>query len=281
MPLLFDIGHATQTGPRPRNEDFVGMVTPHEPELSSKGLIAAVADGVSGNEGGRQAAEYAVRGLLADYYATPDTWPVTQALERVLQAINGWVQKQGNARRELAGMATTLTALVLRGRFYYFAHVGDSRLYLLRQGRLTRLSTDHVWDRPEMQHVLTRAVGMDSRLAIDHGMGPLQERDVFLLASDGVWAALSEYEMNYQLSRTLLEDASAQAASVALVEAALQAGSRDNSSAVVVRIDGLPQENLRDAVSASGQLPVPARLKPGQELDGCLVEETIHASRTR
>lgn len=121
MPLTVATGHATRTGPRPRNEDFVGMVTPAEPELSSKGLLAALADGVSGNDGGREASEYTVRGLLADYYATPDTWPVTQCLDRVLQATNSWVQMQGTVRPELAGMATTLTAVVVRGRHYYFA----------------------------------------------------------------------------------------------------------------------------------------------------------------
>lgn len=82
MPLSVSVGHASRAGLRERNEDFVGMVTPSDPELSTKGLTAAVADGVSGNEGGREASEYTVRGLLADYYATPDTWPVTQALDR-------------------------------------------------------------------------------------------------------------------------------------------------------------------------------------------------------
>jgi len=169
-----------------------------------------------------------VRGLLADYYATPDTWPVTRSLDRTLKAINGRVPRQASVRSGLAGMATTLTtvilrgalllfrarrrypavsarrqtgmastltAVILRGGFYYFAHVGDTRLYLLRGGKLTRLRTDHVWDRPEMQHVPTRAIGLDSRLAIDHGMDELRERDVFLLASDGVWAAQTEYDI--------------------------------------------------------------------------------------
>src|SRR5680860_35077 len=140
MPLTIAASHATSAGKRERNEDFLGMVTPNEPELSTKGMLAAIADGVSGNEGGREASEYAVRGLLADYYATPDTWPVTQALERVIKATNGWVQQQGSIRKELAGMATTLTSIVLRGRFYYFAHVGDTRLYLLRGGVLSRLT---------------------------------------------------------------------------------------------------------------------------------------------
>ncbi len=279
MPLSIHIGHATRAGVRERNEDFVGMVTPNEPELSTKGLIAAIADGVSGNDGGRQASEYTVRGLLTDYYATPDTWPVTQSLDRVIKAINSWVQNQGAARKELAGMATTLTTVVLRGSFYYFSHVGDTRLYLLRGGALTRLTTDHVWDRPEMQHVLTRAIGLDSRLAIDHGMGELRERDVLLLASDGVWACMTEYDMTHHLSELVLGQRDAAGAAAALVEAALAAGSKDNCSALAMRVDALPEENLRDALSVSQQLPVPPRLKVGQALDDYRVEAIIHASQ--
>lgn len=255
------------------------MVTPGEPDLSTKGLLAAIADGVSGNDGGRQASEYTVRGLLTDYYATPDTWPVTQALERVLKAINGWVQQQGSIRPELSGMATTLTCVVVRGNFYYFAHVGDSRLYLLREGKLIRLSADHVWDRPEMQHVLTRAVGLDSRLAVDLGMGELREGDVLLLATDGVWSALAEYDITSLLSELAAGRVDAEATASALVTAALQAGSSDNASALALRIDALPQENLRDAVSASRQLPLPPKLKAGQFIDGYRVEAVLHASQ--
>lgn len=279
MPLSVSIGHATLAGQRERNEDFVGMVTPNEPELTTKGLIAAVADGVSGNEGGREASEYTVRGLLTDYYATPDTWPVTQSLDKVIKAINSWVQKQGSVRKELAGMATTLTAVVLRGNCYYFSHVGDTRLYLLRGGALTRLTTDHVWDRPEMQHVLTRAVGLDTRIAVDHGMGELRERDVMLLACDGVWSSMSEYDMTVALADVAAGRTEPALCADALVGAALAAGSSDNCTALVLRIDALPEENLRDALSVSAQLPVPPRLKVGQEIDGYIVEGVIHASQ--
>ena len=136
------------------------MVTPQGAELEAKGALFALADGVGGNPGGREAAESTVRGLLADYYATPDTWPVPRALDRVLYANNRWLLGQSASRRELAGMASTLSALVLRGRRFFVAHVGDSRVYLLRDGQLERLTIDHVWDRPDMRHVLTRAVGM-------------------------------------------------------------------------------------------------------------------------
>jgi serine/threonine protein phosphatase PrpC len=279
MPLSVSIGHSTLAGLRERNEDFVGMVTPNEPELSTKGLIAAIADGVSGNEGGREASEYTVRGLLTDYYATPDTWPVTQSMDKVIKAINSWVQKQGSVRPELAGMATTLTAVVLRGNCYYFSHVGDTRLYLLRGGALTRLTTDHVWDRPEMQHVLTRAVGLDTRLAIDHGMGELRERDVLLLASDGVWSSMTEYDITHALADVAMESWDAPSCADALVKAALASGSTDNCSALVLRVDSLPEENLRDALSVSAQLPVPPKLKPGQTIDGYTVESVIHSSQ--
>lgn len=278
MPLLLTAAHHTATGRRTHNEDFVGMVTPPEPELTTKGLIAAVADGVSGSDGGREAAEYCVRGLLTDYYATPDTWPVTQALDRVIKAINSWVQQQGSVRTETGGMATTLTALVVRGTHYYVAHVGDSRLYLLRNGTLKRLTTDHVWDRPEMRHVLTRAIGLDSQVAIDHGMGELQAGDIFLLASDGVWGALPQDDLQWHLS-TLDEDPTrADLTAKLLVDAALVNGSTDNATALVVRIQQLPEENLRDALSGAGQLPVPPRLKPGQSLDGYQVDALIHSS---
>ncbi len=255
------------------------MVTPGEPELSAKGVVAAIADGVSGNDGGREASEYSVRGLLADYYATPDTWPVTQSLERVIRAINTWVLQQGSVRRELAGMATTLTSLVLRGSFYYFSHVGDTRLYLLRSGALRRLTTDHVWDRPEMQHVLTRAIGLDSHLAIDHGMGDMQHGDVFLLASDGLWAATTEYDLTARLSDFASDKITADDTVHALVNGALSAGSQDNISALVLRVDALPDVNLRDALSVSQQLPLPPKLKAGQSLDGYQVEAVVHSSQ--
>ncbi|GAA4012672.1 bifunctional protein-serine/threonine kinase/phosphatase [Actimicrobium antarcticum] len=283
MPLTLALGHATQSGPRPRNEDFVGMVTPREPELSTKGVLAAIADGVSGNQGGREAAEYTVRGLLSDYYATPDTWPVAQALDRVLSATNSWVQHQGSVRAELTGMATTLTCVVLRGGFYHFAHVGDSRLYLLRAGVLTRLTTDHVWDKPEMQHVLTRAIGLDSRLAIDHGMGELQLRDVLLLVTDGVWSALRDVDLCSRLSTLALGNpgnSSADDTAAELVQAALDAGGGDNASALVLRIDALPEQDLRDALSSLQLLPVPPRFKPGQQIDGYRIDSVLHNSRS-
>ena len=188
--LEVSVGQRSEPGPRPANEDFAGWTTPLAPERGRKGVLLAAADGVSGHAGGREAAEHSVRGLIADYYATPDTWDVGRSLDRVLQAINQWLIAQARSRPERLGMASTIAALVLRGNRYWVAHAGDTRCYLRRAQLLTQLTADHVWRRPEMDHVLTRALGLDPRLTVDIADGELEVGDVWLLATDGAWAPL-------------------------------------------------------------------------------------------
>jgi serine/threonine protein phosphatase PrpC len=273
MALQVAAGHASRTGPRDHNEDFCGYVTPAGSALASKGVLLAVADGVSGSSGGRESAEYAVRGLLGDYYATPDTWTVTHALDRVINAVNQWLVSQARGHD---GLQTTLSALVLRGRWFHVAHVGDSRIYLLRGGRLRRLTVDHVWDRPEMQHVLTRALGLDGRLLLDHGEEALEPGDRFALVSDGVWEPLGDRE----LERLLAAEPDPEKAAMTLVDEALARGGQDNATAVVARIDALPESVLGDVIGAARDLaPLPRRLRPGERIDDFEVLELLHESR--
>lgn len=273
--LQTSIGHSSLIGPRLRNEDFVGFVTPEGIELDTKGVVAALADGVSGAAAGREAAEYTVRGLLSDYYATSDTWAVPKAIETVLVALNRWLISHAAARREMAGMATTLSALVLRGNRWYSAHVGDSRIYLLRDGALSCLTEDHVWDHPEMRHVLRRAVGLDAHLVVDHGEGELRQGDTFVLLCDGVWHTLGDERI-----RALLEQhVDAQECAADLTRSALQKGAQDNCSALVLHVEAVPEASLRDRLSGARNLPVPPPLKPGREIDGLVIEEVLHESR--
>ena len=283
MPLTISTGHASLTGVRERNEDFLGMIVPDGDELANKGIIAAIADGVSGHGGGREAAEYAVRGLLADYYATPDTWEASLSVDRVTNAINRWVIAQGRSHTEWAGMATTLTALILRGRRYTLAHVGDTRCYLAKRSTgvsggalpLQQLTTDHVWDRPGMQHVLTRGIGIDERLHLDFSEGELEPGDVFLLLSDGVWETLRDEGLNAMLRVHQAPQALAQA----LAGAALAHGSQDNCSVLALRVDALPDTSESDVTAAGRALPVPPKLKPAQVQDGFTILNVLAESR--
>jgi len=274
MPLSVVIGHATATGPRPRNEDRGGFVVPADEALTAtKGCLAVVADGVSGGAHGHEAAEVAVRTLLADYYATPDSWEIPHALGTVLAAINRWLVGQSASRREAGGMATTLTALVLRGARYHYAHVGDSRLYRLRGESLTQLTADHVWETPNMAHVLKRALGLDTHVLPDFGDGELCAGDVFLLVSDGVWEPLGQLELH----RLLRLHDDPQRAAAALVEAAHARGGQDNASALVARVLAVAED--KGSFVDAQDLPVPAPLSPGARLDDFIIERELHGGR--
>ncbi|ACK53905.1 bifunctional protein-serine/threonine kinase/phosphatase [Thauera aminoaromatica] len=200
-PLEILLGHASRTGPRPANEDFVAAAMPEGDERAAKGVLLAIADGVGGHAHGREAAEYSVRSLLADYFSTAHTWSVQKSLDTVLGAANRWLLAQSARTAETAGMATTLTALVLRGRRWHLAHVGDSRAYLWRDGALLRLSEDHTWPHPELSNVLRRALGLESRLLVDHDDGELALGDVFVLLTDGVWNTLGDEAIAALLAR--------------------------------------------------------------------------------
>jgi protein phosphatase len=275
MALQISIGQASDAGPRERNEDYCGAATPQDEQLATKGALLAVADGVSGNAGGREAAEMTVRGVLSDYYATPETWETKAALDKVLTAINRWILSQAASHRDMAGMATTLSMIVLRGRHFTLAHVGDSRVYRLRGGELQLLTADHVWDRPDMRHVLKRAVGLDQQLLVDYAEGELEPGDVFALITDGVWDRLAQKDIHAILS--LYQ--SPQMAADDLVAKALAQGGQDNATALVVRVEQTGEENLSDLVAEAKRLRVPPRLKPGEQLDCFEVQEILHESR--
>lgn len=273
--LQVDIAHSTLSGLRSRNEDYVGAATPEGAEFDAKGMLLAVADGVGGHAKGREAAEYAVRNLLNDYYATPDTWSVAKSFDTVLGAVNRWLLATARKDREYAGMATTLTALVLRGSRYYVGHVGDSRAYLWRAGVLTQLTEDHTWPHPELNNVLRRAIGLDQHLVVDHADGELAAGDRFVLVTDGVWGMLGDASMSELLAR----HATAEAAANALALEAVKRGASDNCTALVAHVIAAPQSNLRDRLDGAQKLPLPPQLNVGDEIDGLRVLEVLHASR--
>lgn len=271
--LKISIGQATATGPKARNEDALAWAAPEGDERTTKGVLAAIADGVSDCDDGELASRSVIRGLLADYYATPDTWEPALALQRVIQALNRWVM--GQASRTSQTLVTTLSALVLRGCRYGFAHVGDTRIYRLRGEKFECLTRDHVWEKAGMQHVLTRAIGLDLALTVDYQEGDLQRGDIFVLLSDGAWEPLGDK----RLHELLHLHQQAERAANAIVEAALSAAATDNVSALVLRVEDLPQSILSDQLAAAADWPVPGRLKPGQKIDLFEVKEILHDSR--
>lgn len=271
MGLQLSHAEASATGPRAENQDALRRVTPAPNLAASKGLLFAIADGVSQCADGGLAARSSLQALALDYYATPETWAVAQALERLLIAQNRWLQANGGGQPLL----TTLSALVLRGRRFTLAHVGDCRVYRWHQQQLQRISEDHVWDQPGMQHVLKRALGLDQHLVLDFLDGELHLGESFLMLSDGVWATLGDSA----IAAILRDQPDLDSATQTLVNAAHLAGSQDNASALLVRVDELGESSLGDALLHLRQWPLPPALKPGQRFEGWHVEALINQSQ--
>nr|WP_218170537.1 bifunctional protein-serine/threonine kinase/phosphatase [Pseudomonas gingeri] len=269
MQLSF--AQATATGPRAENQDALRLVTPAPELAASKGYLFAIADGVSQCADGALAAQSTLQALALDYYATPQTWGVAQALDRLLLAQNRWLQANGGGQPLL----TTLSALVLRGRRFTLAHVGDCRVYRWYAGQLQRISQEHVWEQPDMQHVLKRAMGLDQHLVVDYLDGEVRQGESFLLLSDGVWATLGDPA----IAAILREQPELESAVMTLVSAAHLAGSQDNASALLVRVDQPGENSLGDTLIQLQQWPLPPPLKPGQSFENWQVESVLGQTR--
>lgn len=275
MTLEISSGYASTIGTRTSNEDFCGIVTPQNEVLEAKGIVAALADGVGGSGGGREAAEYSVRGLLADYYATPDTWTIPYSFDRVLRAINRWLLAQSFSQFDTHRLMSTLSAVVLHRDRFVVTHVGDSRVYLLRDHKLRQLTADHVWDKPEMRHVLKRAMGLDQHLVLDYLDDALQTGDVFLLVSDGVWEVLGDKTMQTLLGAELTPQEIADN----LIEQVTHKKGRDNATAMVLKVHRLGVTNQHYVSLEANHLAVPEQLETGQILDGFEVLQLLHESQ--
>jgi serine/threonine protein phosphatase PrpC len=265
--LQLRVAEFSATGPRAENQDALRVVTPAPALAASKGYLFALADGVSQCADGGLASRATLQALAMDYYATPETWSVAQALDRLLLAQNRWLLANG--------LLTTLSALVLRGRRFTLAHVGDCRVYRWHAGLLQRISQDHVWEQPDMQHVLKRALGLDQYVVMDYLDGELRTGECLLLVSDGVWANLGDD----RIGSILNEQADLDTAVRTLVNSAHLSGSTDNASALLIQVDHLGSDSLGETLLHLQQWPVPPLLKPGQTFEGWQVETRLSDSR--
>jgi serine/threonine protein phosphatase PrpC len=274
--IKVSVGFASETGPRKRNEDFAGAVFGPELPAPRRDVVAAIADGIGGAKGGRQAAEIAVRGFLDGFCDLPETMEVRRAAAIVLDALNGWIHSQGQRDPELAELGCTFTALVLRGRIAHVLHVGDTRAYRLSRDRLTCLTTDHV--RPTgagRSTTLTRALGVETEVRLDYTSQPVAQHDRFLLCSDGVHAFLA----SETIADIMRERVSSEDTARALVAAALDAGGADNSTALVLDVVGLETAEQADICASIAQLPaIPAPLG-GETIDGFVLKVLLSDGR--
>jgi serine/threonine protein phosphatase PrpC len=272
------VGFASDTGPRKNNEDFAGAVFGWELPQPRGDVIAAVADGIGGAKGGRVAAETAVRGFLDGFCDMPETMEVRRAAARVITSLNSWIYGESKRNPNTAGMGCTFTALVLRGRVAHVLHVGDTRAYRFAGDRLSLLTTDHVREAEAgagRSTILNRALGVEAEVRLDYASQPMALHDRFLLCSDGVHAFLTPET----IADILRERSASEDTARALIKAALDAGSTDNCTALVVDVVELPTAESTEFGETIKQLPLIAVPIMGETVDGFLLKVLVSDGR--
>jgi serine/threonine protein phosphatase PrpC len=229
---------------RAKNEDHI--------YLNERLGFVVVADGMGGHTSGETASKLAVR-VLRDYFQKdpqaishydPSYSETTNRLNAAIMLANQIVHGAAQNSPGLSGMGTTIAAAVLAGNQLSFAHIGDSRIYLVRSGSIEQLTDDHSfvqeqvkreWITKEeaaqsvMKNILTRAVGIDSEVSADLGELTVLPGDILLLCSDGLYNMVSDEEMLEIISRA----GNVHAASEILIDTANDNGGKDNISAIV------------------------------------------------
>jgi len=242
MASLTDVGCQ-----RENNEDFLSYWEPDsDADFQKKGRLALIADGMGGYEGGQEASRLAVETIQGIYNDSVDD--PRDALLRGFRTAHEKIQQYAAAHPEFEGMGTTCTALALNNLHLYFAHVGDSRLYLIRGATISRLTRDHSYvgrlvesgvlrsDEAEhhpQRHILTAALGAGAEIVADAPLQPidLEHGDILVLCTDGLWSLIQEPE--------ILEIVTKQPASAAckeLVRLARERGGPDNITVQVLRV---------------------------------------------
>ncbi|MGO3344767.1 MAG: protein kinase domain-containing protein [Marinomonas sp.] len=277
-PLNVSIGCATDKGRKVINQDFLGSYIPEEPLLSTKGVVVAIADGISSSNVSQIASQTAISSFMEDYYCTADAWSVKTSGQKVIKSINAWLyaQTQNSPYRlnKDKGYVCTFSALVLKSNSAHIFHSGDSRIYRLVDSSLEQLTQDHRRVVSEKVSYLSRALGIDNTLEIDYHTMPVAQDDVFILATDGIY----EFVNAAQIQESIKGSETLNDAAQRILNLAMEAGSNDNVSVQLVRIDQLPNYQLDEVQQQVSGLPLPPPLSARMELDGYEILRPIYIS---
>ena len=277
--LKVAIGQHSDKGRKEINQDFHGAYIPREPQLSGKGIAIALADGISSSAVSQIASEAAVSGFLEDYFCTSEAWSVKKSAQRVLTATNSWLHAQTRQSQyrydKDKGYVCTLSAMVIKSTTAHIFHVGDTRIYRLRGSGLEQLTQDHrLWVTQDKSY-LSRAFGIDSHLEIDYQALQLEQGDVFLFATDGIYEfASATFMANAIHSHADDLDLAAKA----IVAEAYQQGSDDNLTVQILRVDELPEQQANERYQQLTELPFPPILNARMVFDGYTIVRELHAS---
>ena len=271
--LSLKFGGKSDKGVKASNEDAFTASLPTESSVRKyKGAVACIADGVSCSDNAQIASQTAVTSFISDYFSTPDFWTVQQSVSKVIGSINSWLHQQSRSSQVNSdGYVTTFSALVVKSHTAHIMHVGDSRIYRLREGELELLTEDHCYQRGGESY-LTRALGIEGKIDLDYRSLKVHLGDRFILTTDGVHDVLSLKKFTQLVS----SDFDLEAIANDVVKISLQAGSQDNISCLLVDVDNLPTERIDEVYKDLSSLIIPPALEVGHKLDHFEIKRVLH-----
>lgn len=277
--LEVSVSQYSSKGRKEINQDFHDVCIPKEPQLTYKGIAIAIADGIGSSSVSQIASKTAVTSFLMDYLSTPESWSVKKSALRVLGASNSWLHSQTMQSQysydKNRGYVCTFSAMVLRSSTAYIFHAGDTRIYRLRDGVLEQLTQDHrLWVSRDKSY-LSRALGMDSQIRMDYTSFQVEREDVFLFMSDGVYEFVTDAFM-VETVETNVDDFDLIAKIIA--DKAYEAGSDDNITIQVVRVDALPKKNVKEIHRQLEEKPFAPLLEAREQFDGYTIIRELSAS---
>ena len=277
--LSVTIGQYSEAGRKAINQDYHGACIPREPQLSSKGVAIAIADGISSSDVSQIASQTAVSAFLDDYYCTSDAWSVKTSAQKVLYATNSWLYSQtrnGPHRfNKDKGYVCTFSAMIVKSRTAHIFHCGDARIYRLSGDVLEPLTTDHRHVVSEETSYLTRALGIHDSLELDYRRVPLEEGDIFVLCTDGV----HEYIADQDIAQSILKNASdLDMLAEHISQQSFNGGSHDNLTVQILRVNTLPDSQIDEVQRQLTDLALPPKLEPRMLFDGYTIQREIYIS---
>jgi protein phosphatase len=272
------VGQYSHKGIKEINQDFHDVNIPKEPFLSSKGIAIAIADGISSSKVSQEASKLSVITFLQDYYSTSESWSVKNSAQRVLKATNSWLYSQNRQNQyhldKDKGFVCTFSALILKSNTAHILHVGDTRVYRLRNKNLELLTTDHrTWISNDKSY-LSRALGIDSQLAVDYETCEMEKDDFFFLMTDGVYEFIDVELIN----ETLESNNNLDEVAKIIVEKAFENNSNDNLTIQIVKIDTLPSKDSNEIQQQILTKPIPPILEAREEFDGYTIVRELSAT---
>lgn len=277
--LKISIGEYSSKGRKETNQDFHGVSIPKDHLLTSKGVAIVLADGISSSQVSQIASETAVRNFLEDYFCTSEAWSVKKSAEQVLQSVNSWLfsqtQKSDFRFDKNKGYVCTLSAMVIKSTTAHIFHIGDSRIYRLRDSKLEQLTEDHrVWLEAGKSY-LARGLGIHPQVEIDYQALAIKKDDVFLFTTDGVYEFVDE---DFIINTIEESNDALNIAAKSLVEKAYQQASDDNLTVQIIKVETLPKQSSGELYKELTNLPFPPILEARKVFDGYKIIRVLHAS---